>query len=108
MSIRSRRDCPSTRAYEHAVPGDAGVAANQIWAVDFIRDSLISGRHFRAFAVLDQWSRESLAIVTNVSSRVCGLPLKLIELWEGNGYPKIYGRLRCDWRKLAIGRPLPG
>jgi putative transposase len=34
------------------------VAANQTWAVDFIHDSLISGRHFRAFAVLDQWAYE--------------------------------------------------
>jgi len=38
------------------------VAANQTWAVDFIHDSLVSGRHFRAFAVLDQWGRENLAI----------------------------------------------
>jgi transposase InsO family protein len=43
------------------------VAANQTWAVDFIHDSLISGRHFRAFSVLDQWSRESLAIEVDVS-----------------------------------------
>jgi hypothetical protein len=34
------------------------VAADQTWAVDVIHDSLISGRHFRAFAVLDEWSRE--------------------------------------------------
>lgn len=43
------------------------VAANQTWAVDFIHDSLISGRHFRAFAVLDQWSRESLAIEVDLA-----------------------------------------
>jgi putative transposase len=40
---------------------------NQTWAVDFIHDSLIGGGHFTAFAVLDQWSRESLAIEVNVS-----------------------------------------
>jgi putative transposase len=43
------------------------VAANQTWAVDFIHDSLTNGRHFRAVAVLDQWSRESLAIEVDVS-----------------------------------------
>jgi putative transposase len=36
------------------------VAVNQTWAVDFIHDSLLSGRRFRAFAVLDEWEpRES-------------------------------------------------
>lgn len=43
------------------------MAANQTWAVDFIHDSLISGRRFRAFAVLDEWSRESVAIEVDVS-----------------------------------------
>jgi putative transposase len=44
------------------VPRERPVAANQTWAVDFVQDSLRSGRRFRAFAVLDEWSRESLAI----------------------------------------------
>jgi transposase InsO family protein len=43
------------------------VAPNQTWAVDFIHDSLFNGRRFRAFAVLDEWSRESLAIEVDVS-----------------------------------------
>ncbi len=38
------------------------VEANQTWALDFIHDSLVSGRPFRALAVIDEWSRESLAI----------------------------------------------
>lgn len=43
------------------------LAANQTWAVDFIHDSLFNGRRFRAFAVLDEWSRESLTIEVDVS-----------------------------------------
>jgi putative transposase len=43
------------------------VTANQTWAVDFIHDSLIGGGHFTAFAVLDQWNRETLAIEVDVS-----------------------------------------
>jgi len=49
---------------------------NQTWAVDFIHDSLTRGRPFRAFAVLDQWSRESLAIEVDFSltgERVTGV-----------------------------------
>jgi putative transposase len=40
---------------------------NQIWAMDFIHDSLWNGRRYRALALIDQWSRESLAIEVDVS-----------------------------------------
>jgi putative transposase len=82
------------------------VAANQIGAVDFIHDSLLSGRHFRAFAVLDQWSRESLAIEVDVSptgecvSRVPerlrttrGLPLVI----QADNGPELRGRTLDRW-----------
>jgi putative transposase len=86
--------------------------------VDFIHDSLISGRHFRAFAVLDQWSRESLAIEVDVSltgervTRVLqrlrttrGLPLVI----QADNGPELRGRaldqagLRA-WRTTAVHR----
>ena len=62
LSLRRRKRLSHLR-----VARERPVAANQTWAVDFIHDSLLSGRHFRAFAVLDQWSRESLAIELDVS-----------------------------------------
>ncbi len=42
-------------------------AANQAWAVDFVHDSLMSSRRLRALTVIDEWSRESLAIEVGVS-----------------------------------------
>ncbi len=65
LSLRRRRR--RKRLSHLRVVRERSVAANQTWAVDFIHDSLISGRRFRAFAVLDQWSRESLAIEVDVS-----------------------------------------
>jgi putative transposase len=35
--------------------------------MDFIRDSLWNGRRYRALPVIDEWSRESLAIEVEVS-----------------------------------------
>jgi putative transposase len=40
---------------------------NQCWTMDFMRDSLASGRKFRTFNVLDCCSRESLAIEVDTS-----------------------------------------
>ena len=40
---------------------------NQRWSMDFIHDMLATGRRFRAFAVLDNCARESLAIEPDFS-----------------------------------------
>jgi len=41
--------------------------ANHTWAVDFVHDSLINGRRFRVFTVIDEWRRESPALEADVS-----------------------------------------
>jgi putative transposase len=65
LALRKRRR--RKRLSHLRVVRELPVAANQTWAVDFIHDSLISGRRLRAFAVLDQWSRASLAIEVDLS-----------------------------------------
>jgi len=65
LSLRRRRR--RKRLSHLRVMRDRPMAANQTWAVDFIHDCLFNGRRFRAFAVLDEWSRQSLAIEVDVS-----------------------------------------
>ena len=104
LSLRRRRR--RKRLSHLRVARERPVAANQTWAVDFIHDSLISGRHFRAFAVLDEWSRESLAIEVDVSltgervTRVLerlrttrGLPLVI----QADNGPELRGRALDQW-----------
>jgi putative transposase len=104
LSLRRRRR--RKRLSHLRVARERPVTANQTWAVDFIHDSLISGRHFRAFAVLDQWSRESLAIevdlsltgerVTRVLERLRttrGLPLAI----QADNGPELRGRTLDHW-----------
>jgi N-terminal domain of anti-restriction factor ArdC len=47
-------------------------AANQAWPLDFVHDSLLSARRFRALAVIDEWSRERLAIELRLAHRRAG------------------------------------
>ena len=104
LSLRRRRQCK--RLSHLRVARERPVTANQTWAVDFIHDSLINGRHFRAFAVLDQWSRESLAIEVDLSltgervTRVLeqlrttrGLPLAI----QADNGPELRGRTLDHW-----------
>ena len=63
------------------------MAAIQTWAVDFIHDSLSRSRRFRAFAVLDEWGRESLAIEVDVSLPGERVARVLERLRETRGLP---------------------
>ena len=37
-------------------------APSQVWSMDFVADALFDGRRFRALTVVDNFTKESLAI----------------------------------------------
>ena len=43
------------------------IAINQVWSMDFMSDSLASGRSIRTFNVIDDFNRECLAIDVDLS-----------------------------------------
>jgi putative transposase len=94
----------------------APVAANQAWALDFVHDRVMDGPRFRALAVIDEWSRESLAIEVDVSltgervtrvlerlSNERGLPA-IIRAHNG---PEFTGRVLDQWAfERGAGQPI--
>jgi len=61
-----------------AAEKNAAERPNQCWALDFVSDTLVSEQTFRALTVLDEYTRESLAIEVDTS-----LPaLRVIRVWE--------------------------
>lgn len=42
-------------------------AANQRWSLDFISDAFTDGRRFRVLAIVDDFTRECLALVADTS-----------------------------------------
>lgn len=92
---------------------------NQIWSMDFVTDSLVTGRRFRALAIVDDYSRECPAIEVDTSlggSRVVGVLDRLGELrglpeviTVDNG-PEFAGKALDEWAyrkgvKLSFIRP---
>jgi len=78
-------------------------AANISWSLDFMSDSLMSGRAFRTLNVIDDFNREGLWIDIDISipaERVIRV-LEMIALWRG--YPK---QLRIDNGPELISRRL--
>jgi putative transposase len=48
-------------------PLEKQVAVNKSWSMDFMSDSMVGGRKFRTFNVMDDCSREALAIEVDTS-----------------------------------------
>ncbi|WP_097010305.1 IS3 family transposase [Pseudodesulfovibrio profundus] len=70
------------------------LAPNYCWSIDFMRDTLYSGRVFRTFNAVDDYNREALAVEidTNMpAGRVVRVLDRVAE--ERGGYPE---RLRMD------------
>ena len=68
LRMKRRKKLPSVARSPLPVP----TAPNEQWAMDFVHDSIVTGRTFRCLSILDLFSRESLFIYagTSISSRV--------------------------------------
>ena len=64
LSLRRRRGWKRS-TMRQPLPGP--VAANQVWSVDFMTDALSSGRRFRTLNIVDDYTRECLAIEVDTS-----------------------------------------
>lgn len=83
--------------------GRQPTAANQVWSLDFMADTLASGRKLRTLNVVDDYTRECLAI--EVDTSLPGARLVLERLVRERGRPR--GRIRTDnscrcQRKISV------
>lgn len=69
------------------------VAANQAWSVDFMTDALSSGRRFRMLNIVDDYTRECLAIEVDTSLGGARVVRVLEELKTRRGLPQ---QIRSD------------
>jgi putative transposase len=82
---RKKRRIPARVKEALAVPQDI----NQTWSMDFMTDSLVSGRRFRILNVIDDYNRESLAVEIDTSLPSLRVVRVLDRLIEGRGKPKV-------------------
>ena len=62
-----RRRGGRKRAIGTRRPIETPLAANQRWSLDFVSDQITDGRRFRILTVIDNCTRESLALVSDTS-----------------------------------------
>ena len=77
----------------HRTPQDAATRPNDRWAMDFVSDALYNGQRVRAFTLVDQYTRECLAIT--VDQRFTGAQVTQVLTRVGlvRGTPE---RIACD------------
>jgi putative transposase len=64
LSLRTKKRKKKTTIRVQMPPA---TAPNQVWAMDFIEDRLMSGRKIKAYTLIDEFTKESLAIEIDTS-----------------------------------------
>ena len=75
------------------VPLDVPARPNAVWSVDFVHDTLYSGRRFRTFNVIDEGVREVLGIEVDTSLTGARITRVMEQMKEWYGLPEA---IRCD------------
>jgi len=110
------------RAFGTRAPMTLPQGPNQRWSLDFVSDMLTDGRRFRVLVVVDDFTRECLALVVDTSLSGMRVARELDALVEKRGRPRtivsdngaeLTSRAilqwqednRVDWHYIAPGKP---
>lgn len=85
--LQVRRRGRRKRALGTRAPMTIPQAPNQRWSLDFVTDALADGRRFRMLAVVDDFTRECLALVADTSLSGRRLARELDTLVANRGRP---------------------
>jgi len=101
---------PKARKRRTGMP-DAPTAANEVWCLDFVHDACLNGTQIKILAVVDEFTRECLALEASTSIKAPKVRQILAEAFKERGAPKY---LRSDngpefvSHCLAVWLPLSG
>jgi putative transposase len=86
--LQVRRRGGRKRALGTRAPIALPEAANQRWSLDFVSDTLTDGRRFRVLCVVDDYTRECLALVADTSLSGRRVVRELDAIAVRRGYPR--------------------
>ena len=89
--MRRKRPKLARRGERVAMPAATG--AKQRWNMDFVHDQLVDGRYFRILNVIDDFTREIVAVEIDISVSSGGVSRVLDCLAMTRGLPKV---IHCD------------
>jgi putative transposase len=93
LGLNHRRKTKRRVITRERQPLEVAPVPNAVWSVDFVHDTLYSGRRFRTLNVMDEGVRECLAIEIDTSLPGARLVRTLEQIKLSQGVPKA---IRCD------------
>ena len=87
-NLQVKRRGGRKRALGTRRPMEVPTAVNVRWSLDFVSDAFTDGRRFRILAVVDDFTRENLALIADTSLSGARVVRELQALCEQRGYPK--------------------
>jgi putative transposase len=123
LGLKVRRRAGRKRAIGTRAPLEKAVQPNAIWVLDFVSDTLTSGRRFRVFNVEDQFTRRGLGVeidtslpgrrIVRVLDRLVGQWGKPAKIVSDNGTELTCNAMLrwatesgIDWHYIAPGKPM--
>jgi putative transposase len=121
LTVRKRKGRKRAIGTRAPLPRADGI--NQIWSLDFVSDAIADGRRFRILSVVDQCSRECLALVVDTSLSGSRVARELDKVIVARGKPKMIvsdngteltskailtwaNERQIDWHYITPGRPM--
>lgn len=120
--LHVRRRGGRKRAIGTRAPMVLPLLPNQRWSLDFVSDQLTDGRRFRILTVVDDCTRECLALIADTSLSGARVARELATLFDARGKPqtivsdngteftsnailKFVDDRKFDWHHIAPGKP---
>ena len=120
--LHVRRRGGRKRAMGTRAPMVLPLMPNQRWSLDFVSDQLTDGRRFSIMTVVDDCTRECLALIADTSLSGARVARELATLFEARGKPqtivsdngteftsnailKFVDDHKFDWHYIAPGKP---
>ena len=121
--LHVRRRGGRKRAMGTRAPMVLPLLPNQRWSLDFVSDQLTDGRRFRIMTVVDDCTRECLALIADTSLSGARVARELATLFELRGKPTTVvsdngteftsnailtfaDNRKIDWHYIAPGKPI--
>jgi len=87
LALRRKRRRKGAAGIRAVIP--AAVRPNEQWSMDFVSDSTVTGRRFRALTIVDNYTRECPAIEVDTSLGGARVVNVLERLSETRGLPEV-------------------
>jgi putative transposase len=100
-NLQVRKRTKRRVAFGRGEPPIATASVNERWSLGFVHDTLQSARRIRALTIVDDFTRESLAIEVDRSISGTRMTHVLDRIAGKRGYPKTIVMDNADNRNLA-------